>query len=74
MRDYLVTLRKERNESQQDVANAINVSRQYYSLIENGERQKKMDTTIVFTLASHFGISAADLLEMEQAYSSSTSI
>lgn len=65
MRTYLVKLREQRNESQQDVADALNISRQYYSMIEKGERQRKMDTTLMTAIAAHFGISAVDVLEYE---------
>lgn len=43
MRQYLVSLRNEHGYSQQDVADKLNISRQYYQMIETGERQKKMD-------------------------------
>ena len=47
MRTYLVKRRNELNLSQQDVANSIGISRQYFNSIENGTRQKKMDITLV---------------------------
>lgn len=65
MRKYLADMRAKRNESQQDVAQALGISRQYYAMIEAGERQKKMDVTLVSAIASHFGVSAADVCEWE---------
>ena len=70
MRDYLLELRTKQNESQQDVADSISVSRQYYAMIEFGSRQKKMDITVLTNLANHFGIPPKALLEMEQAHDS----
>lgn len=66
MRSYLVDLREKHGESQQDVADALGISRQYYQMIETGERQKKMDTTLVVGIAQHFSISAAEIIECEQ--------
>ncbi len=42
MRAYLVELRKKHDLSQQDVADYVGISRQYYNAIENGIRQKKI--------------------------------
>lgn len=68
MRHYLIELREQRNESQQDVANVIGISRQYYAMIESGERQRKMDITLLADLAKHFQLSITALLSKEQAY------
>ncbi len=67
MREYLVDLRKSREESQQDVADSVGISRQYYAMIETGSRQKKMDITLLASLANHFKVSPHKLMEMEQA-------
>lgn len=66
LREYLVDLRERRNESQQDVADALGISRQYYCMIENGDRQKRMDVTLIAGLANHFGISVAEFVSLEQ--------
>lgn len=66
MRNYLIGLREQRNESQQDVADAIRVSRQYYAMIERGERQKKMDITVMSALATHFNIPLAEFIGLER--------
>ena len=66
MRSYLVDLREKHGESQQDVADALGISRQYYQMIETGERQKKMDTTLIVGIAQHFSVSAAEIIECEQ--------
>lgn len=66
MRNYLVDLRTKKNESQQDVAKALGISRQYYAMIENGARQKRMDITLITALANHFQISASVIVAYEQ--------
>lgn len=68
MREYLAELRNQRKESQQDVANAIGVSRQYYAMIEDGIRQKRMDIMIATSLAEHFCIPLFDFIALEQAH------
>ncbi len=65
-RGYLVNLREKQNESQQDVADALGISRQYYCMIENGDRQKRMDVTLIAGLANHFGVSVAEFVSLEQ--------
>ena len=60
-REYLRELREQNNMSMQVVADRIGISRQYYQLIEAGERQKKMDITLVLALSNLFGISAEQI-------------
>lgn len=66
MRSYLVELRQSKDETQDDVAEAIGVTRSYYSMIESGLRQKKMDITLIVALAKHFGLTPIEIIEMEQ--------
>lgn len=65
MRQYLVKLREENNLTQQNVADEIGISRQYYAMVENGERQNKMDITLVTKLASVFHIALTDFIAAE---------
>lgn len=67
-RQYLVELRTQRNETQQDVASSIGITRQYYSLIEGGNRQQNMDIMLVSLLANHFNVPVADLIKKEQEW------
>ena len=67
-RQYLVELRTQRNETQQDVASSIGITRQYYSLIEGGNRQQNMDIMLVSLLANHFSVPVADLIKKEQEW------
>lgn len=66
LREYLVRLRKERNETQQNVADSVGLSRQYYAMIEAGNRQKKMDISLASSLATHFGITLAEMISLEE--------
>ena len=52
--------------SMQAVADKIGITRQYYQLIEAGERQKKMDITLVVALSNLFDIPAEQIIEHEK--------
>ena len=65
MRQYLVELRTEHGLSQQDVADKIGISRQYYQMIENGERQKNLALSLASSFAVLFGISVTDIERYE---------
>ena len=69
MRQYLVSLRNEHGYSQQDVADKLNISRQYYQMIEAGERQKKMDISLASSIATLYGISVMDVEKFEKEIS-----
>ena len=69
MRQHLVSLRNEHGYSQQDVADKLNISRQYYQMIETGERQKKMDISLASGIATLYGISVMDVENFEKAIS-----
>lgn len=73
LREYLVNLREQRNESQQDVADALGISRQYYCMIENGDRQKRMDLMLITGIASHFGVPVSEIVSLEQSVSAESS-
>lgn len=51
MREWLKTLRKDNNLTAAEMADKLGISESYYSLIENGERQKKMDIVLVTRIA-----------------------
>ena len=63
MREWLIKLRG--NASQGDIAKKLGITQQYYSYIENGERQKKMDIQICEKIAQVFGISVEDVIKFE---------
>ena len=65
MREWLKNLRLERNMTQQQVAAKMGVSDSYYSFIESGERQKKMDIVVIAKLAEIFGLSIQEIADLE---------
>ena len=66
MRAYLIEMRKKRKESQQNVADALGITRQYYQLIEQGMRQKRMDILLASKLADHFGVTIHEIVQQEE--------
>ncbi|HIY10323.1 MAG TPA: helix-turn-helix transcriptional regulator [Candidatus Anaerofilum excrementigallinarum] len=61
MRQYLVDLRLQHGLSQQDVANRLGISRQYYQMIESGERQKHLALSLASSFAVLYGVSVMDI-------------
>jgi putative transcriptional regulator len=66
MRGYLKRLREKCGMTQQDVADKLGISYQYYSLIENGERQKNMDITLAAKIADVFGVEIGEIVRLEK--------
>ena len=66
MRAYLRQLRMEFGMTQQDVADCIGVSKQYYGMIENGERKQKMDIEMATKLAKLFDVPLEIIVTREQ--------
>lgn len=66
-RTYLIKIRKQRGETQQAVADALGITRQYYALIEDGTRQKRMDIMFAERLSKHFGVPLNDIFKFESA-------
>ena len=65
MRKWLKDLRSEKRMSMKEVASKLGISESYYCAIENGERQKRMDITLVSSLASIFGVTIATIAQFE---------
>ena len=63
VREWLRTLRGDRSTT--DIAKELGISQQYYSYIENEERQKKMDLQLCKKISKLFGVSVADIVEFE---------
>ena len=53
---WLKQVRIDRGASQDDVATACGISRQYYSFIENGDRGKKLPVPTAKKIAGALGI------------------
>lgn len=66
MRYWLKKLRGKKHISQQNVADMLNMSQQYYALIENGERQKKLSIELAQKLADVFGVTFEYICEQEK--------
>ena len=73
MRKYLKTIRNEKNMTQQFVADKLNISFSYYSMIENGERKQEMSLSMLCKLAEIFGIPLSDLITAERKFSEKAS-
>lgn len=56
MRNWLKELRENTSLSQQNVAELLNITQQYYCMIETGERQKKLSIDMARKLADVFGV------------------
>lgn len=51
MRTYLKKLREAKEMTQEQLANQLGVSANYYCMIENGDRQKNMDLRLASKIA-----------------------
>lgn len=61
VREYLIEAREKAGLTQQDVANRIGISRQYYQMVETGERQKRMDLSLAGGLSVVLNIPIAEI-------------
>ena len=67
MREYLKAMRAEKGLSMQDVADRLEISKQYYQLIESGERQQNMDITLAVKIAGVMEIPVERIIAEEQS-------
>ena len=67
MRDWLVDARKSANLTQNQMASKLGITEGYYSYIESGERQKKMDITFAVKLAEVLGIPIQTIIDLEKS-------
>lgn len=72
LRDYLVELRNRKGLSQQDVADKLGITRQYYQMIEAGERQKHLDLSLAGGLAILLDVTIMDIERYEAQIHSTT--
>lgn len=68
LREYLKKLRKEKQLTQQNVADVLGISQNYYHNIEYGERQKDLDLSIVMKLSELFDVTVEWIAEQEKEY------
>ena len=64
MKNRLEALRKQRNIKQEDLAAALEVSRQTIGSLENGRYNPSI--LLAFKLARHFGLSIEDIFIYEE--------
>ncbi len=65
MRDWLFKARTEKGLTMKQMGEALDVSESYYSMIESGNRQKRMDITLVSRLSSVLGLSISEIANLE---------
>ena len=66
MREWLRQARLDKGYTMKDLAERLGISESYYSLIENGERQKKMDIILVMKLSSALSVPVKKIAEFER--------
>ena len=68
MRLWLRDLRKEKGLTMKAVAGSIGISEGYYCSIENGDKQKRMDTALILGLAKALEVEPVEILQNEARY------
>ena len=66
MRKYLRDLRLNKKASQQVTADALGISQNYYSCIENGTRKASIDLCLLIKLSAFFEVDLNYLIEQER--------
>jgi len=66
MRHWLRDARMNKGFSMKQMGEALDISESYYSLIENGERQKRMDITLVSKISAVTGLPIGEIAAYEQ--------
>lgn len=65
MRDWLKEKRTDRGFTMSQMASKLDITESYYSMIEAGERQKKMDVALAAKLSSVFDMPLKQIVEFE---------
>lgn len=65
MRAWLKEARQKRGLTQKEVAEKLFISESYYSCVESGDRQKKMDISFASALATILCLPIADVISLE---------
>lgn len=60
MRGWLKEAREKNGMTMAEMAQKLDISLGYYSLIESGKRQQKMDVTLLTKISSTLGVQLAD--------------
>lgn len=67
MRKWLKEKRINKGMSQQNVAEKLGITQQYYNLIENAERKKELDVSLLTKLSGIFEISIEEIVRLENS-------
>lgn len=67
LREWLLNSRKGKDLTQAQIADRIGITESYYCMIENGDRQKRMDITLVTKLSEILDIPIAKIAELEKS-------
>lgn len=67
MRGWMKKAREKSGMTMKEVAEKLNITEAYYSLIESGERQKKLDITIAAKMSDTFGVPIEEIVKNEAA-------
>lgn len=65
MRDWLKEKRTEKGMTMAEMAKRLDLSESYYSKIESGDRQRKMDIRLVSKLCKILDISIEEIISKE---------
>ncbi len=65
MRSWLKEAREKNGMTMAEMARKLDISLGYYSLIESGKRQHKMDVTLLTKISSTLGVQLADAASFE---------
>lgn len=66
MREWLKDARTKKGLTMKDISSKLGISESYYCAIENGDRQKNMDITLVSGLSLALGISVSRIVKLEK--------
>lgn len=65
MRTWLQNARTKAGFTQQETADRLDLTRQYYAMIESGQRQKSLDILLAKKISALFGISLDQIAEYD---------
>lgn len=66
MRDWLKQKRAEKGLTMAEMATKLDLTESYYSRIENGDRQKKMDIALLCKLSDVLGMATDEIILLER--------
>ena len=66
MREWLKTIRCNNGYSQQAIAEKLGMTQQYYNYIENGERKKELNLSLVIKIADIFKVDINWIADQER--------